>query len=376
MPLSRFLEILRNIAIPVILGIIFLCMLVGLIAFALTPEGLNPVEAIVLRVYLLQNENELNTPAGLDPQRRRFEVMPNDTGQTIGVNLVTEGFINNGTLFARYVQYEGLDDQLRNGVFFLSETMTIPQIAANLTDARPSTVRLTVIEGWRAEQIAALIDQQPLLDFSGADFLADVGASSEIPEAFQARHGIPDDASLEGFLFPATYDIPVEGTVRDFRQQMLNAFDANVTQQMILDAANAGWTTYEIVTIASIVEREAVIPDERPQIASVYINRLSDQDGETGGFLQADPTTQYGLGTAQNWWPVLTVEDYQNNHPYNTYQVIGLPPGPIANPGVSSIRAAIYPADTTFKFFRAACDGSGRHQFTIGFDEHLANACP
>jgi UPF0755 protein len=172
-------------------------------------------------------------------------------------------------------------------------------------------------------------------------------------------------------LFPATYQVPLDGDVLTLRDEMLAAFSANISAAMQRDAQAQNLTMYEVVTLASIVEREAVIADERPQIASVYLNRL-DIDQR----LQADPTTQYGLGQAGNWWPVLTVADYQNVHPYNTYVVDGLPPGPIASPSVSSMRAVIYPAVTPYYFFRAACDGSGLHQFAITFEEHVANACP
>ncbi|MFP4323792.1 MAG: endolytic transglycosylase MltG, partial [Anaerolineales bacterium] len=260
---------------------------------------------------------------------------------------------------------------LRAGTYFISENMTIPQISERLVDPNPVTLRLTVIEGWRMEQIAAWIDQQPLLDYSGNDFLAIVGQGAPLPPDFQSQYDIPSGASLEGFLFPATYQVPLTGDVISLRDAMLDAFARNVSAAMQRDARAQGLTMYEVVTLAAIVEREAVIAEERPQIASVYLNRL-----EIGQRLQADPTTQYGLAGPGDWWPQITVADYQNVHPYNTYVIDGLPPGPIANPSLSSMRAVIYPAVTPYFFFRAACDGSGLHQFAITFEEHVANACP
>lgn len=372
MLLSDLLRLLRYVAIPLILGVCLLCMVFGVIAVALTPPGLNPAEAIVLRVYLLQNETALNTPAGFETEPRRFEVEPTDTANSIGVKLVTQGFISNGTLFARYVQYQGLDTRLRADTFFLTNSLTIPQIAEILTDPTPQTIRLTVIEGWRKEQIAAAIDAQGVYAFTGNDFLALVGEGAPLPPEFQTRHGIPNGASLEGFLYPATYEVGISEPAASLRDQMLNAFDANITATMLRDAVANGWTMYETVTIASIVEREAIIASERPQIASVYLNRLG-----IGQKLDADPTTQYGIGNTRdgNWWPAITVEDYQLQHAYNTYTYTGLPPGPIASPSLSSIRATIYPASTPYFYFRAACDGSGLHQFSVTFEEHLSKGC-
>jgi len=365
-------DLLRYIIFPLVLGGCLLCMVLALAALALTPQGLNPAEAVVLRVYLLQNDALLNTPASADTTPRRFVVEENDTAQTVGVRLVTQGYISNGSLFARYVRYEGLDRQLRAGTFFIYPAMTIPQIAATLTDPRPQSVRLTVIEGWRMEQIAEAINAQALFSFSGNDFLAVVGAGAPLPPDFQTRMGIPSGASLEGFLYPATYEVSLAATAMELRDQMLNAFDQNLSATLLSDANAQGWTVYEVVTLAAIVEREAVLPAERPTIASVYRNRL-----DVGQKLDADPTTQYGIGNTRdgNWWTPLTLQDYQLPHAYNTYTYAGLPPGPIANPSISSIRAVIYPASTSYFYFRAVCDGSGAHDFSLTYEEHLSKGC-
>lgn len=365
--------LLRAFLIPLFLGLLLMCLILTILVVVLTPDHLNPVDAVVLRVYLVTNNDALNTPKGTNPEPRRFVVESTDNARSIGVKLVTQGFISNGTLFQRYVQFEGRDKDLREGTFFLSETMTIPEIVDTLTDPTPTVVRLTVIEGWRIEQIAEAVDELPYIEFSGADFLAVVGAGAPLPPEVQSRYGIPAGVSLEGFLFPATYEIPIDSTAAELRDQMLQAFANNVSDTLVRDASSAGFTMYQVVTLASIVEREAVLPSERPTIASVYLNRL-----EVGQKLDADPTTQYAIGSSRDgsWWPQITVQDYQFDNLYNTYVYPGLPPGPIANPSVSSIRGVIYPADTPYFYFRAACDGSGAHQFSVTFDEHVAKACP
>jgi UPF0755 protein len=151
---------------------------------------------------------------------------------------------------------------------------------------------------------------------------------------------------------------------------MLANFDAKVTAEMRAQATAQGYDLHDVVVLASIVEREAVIADERPTIASVYLNRL-----DVGIKLDADPTIQYALGAAGNWWPQITAEQYASvNSPWNTYLNAGLPPGPIANPGLGSIQAVLNPAQTDFIFFMRDCDADdGSHLFATTEEQHLAN---
>jgi UPF0755 protein len=138
--------------------------------------------------------------------------------------------------------------------------------------------------------------------------------------------------------------------------------------------AQQGLTLHQAVTLASIVEREAVVDDEMPLIASVFINRLT-----FGMQLEADPTVQYALGYDQaggSWWRTpLSAADLSVASDYNTYANFGLPPGPIAAPSLEALRAVAFPASSSFYFFQAGCDGSGRHVFAETYEEHLANNC-
>jgi UPF0755 protein len=201
------------------------------------------------------------------------------------------------------------------------------------------------------------------------------GRGAVVPPEFAARVGLPLGSSLEGFLFPATYTLPADAPADELINRMLQNFNAQVTDQMKADAAKQGLTLYQAVTLASIVEREAVVADERPLIAGLYLNRL-----RKSMTLDADPTVQYPLGNTRDpatWWPQISVDDYRNvNSPYNTYLNPGLPPGPIANPGLSSIRAVIYPQASEYLYFRATCTGDGRHKFAATLAEQQANACP
>jgi UPF0755 protein len=155
----------------------------------------------------------------------------------------------------------------------------------------------------------------------------------------------------------------------------LSNFSIKVDFAMREGFQHQGLSLYQAVTLASIVQREAVVEDEMPLIASVFLNRLAD-----GIKLDSDPTVQYALGyisRQKSWWKnPLTLDDLQVDSPYNTYRNPGLPPGPIANPSLNALLAVAFPAQTPYYYFRAACDGSGRHAFAKTFAEHQANACP
>ncbi|MFN8421084.1 MAG: endolytic transglycosylase MltG [Anaerolineae bacterium] len=299
----------------------------------------------------------------------------------------SNGAITDADLFTAYLRYWGLDSKLQVATYSIRKTLTIPELSQVITNPNGSLVTLRVIEGWRIEQIAEAIDALPELTFRGSDFLALVGAGAaqgSLVQQFVAQNGIPAGRSLEGFLYPATYTIPVCETAPEVVSRFLNAFDANVSNQLRSDIAARNLTMYQVVTMASIIEREAVVDDERPTIASVYWNRYMNSISATPNTaipttLDADPTIQYALGntrTAGNWWPSITQADYRGvQSPYNTYLNRGLPPGPIANPRAASIEAAAYPAQTGYIYFRASCAGDGRHQFATTFEEQVANGC-
>ncbi len=355
---------------------VFACLACsGFGLFAVAGHAPNPhlsaFQSIALRFSLLSGDRALVTAVGGNPTPVKFVVHANDFPATIAANLMTAGLISDAKLFRDYVSFYGIDAKLQAGTYLLNQTQTIPQIAAALTNAGASTVTLQVIEGWRASQIAEAINANSLLGFSGSDFLATISSTVTPPDWFASVVTLPSGASLEGFLFPDTYLLPLNATASDLRDQMLKEFLAKVTPTMRADAAKTGLSVYQIVTLASIVEREAEVADERPLIAGVYLNRLNKPMT-----MDADPTIQYALGKTGAWWPSLTVDDYHNvQSPYNTYLHSGLPPTPIANPGISSINAAIYPRTSPYYYFRASCIADGRHKFAVTFAEQQANGC-
>lgn len=363
---------LRAIIFASILLVFSFFVIAGFLFIISGGDIVNFVQIAALRVSLDARQDDLIRPAGTDDAAIRFTVNPGDSTTVIAQNLLNNGLIIEAELFVNYTRVEGLDTQLEAGTYFLNQTQTIPQIAQLLTDSRSSRIDFTLLEGMRIEEVAQQIDDSGLFGFTGDEFLALVSAGADIPADFAAWVGLPQGASLEGFLFPDTYQFPPDITAIELRDTLLNNFRERTGEELRQDALAQGLTVRDAVNLASIVEREAVWNDEHSLIASVYRNRLAAPMR-----LQADPTVQYGINGARGrWWPAITQADYRNiASPYNTYLNEGLPPGPIASPGLSAIRAATYPAESSYFYFRAKCDRSNYHNFATTYDEHLANGC-
>ena len=327
---------------------------------------------LVLRIQLANRQAELDAPFSGDANPIRFRIAPGAGASAIAAGLFDQALIRDPDLFTDYARVEGYDRRFEAGVYFLNQTQSVRQIAAILTDSSKSFISFRMLEGARIEELIDLIDQNALFDFTGAEFLRLIAAGTDLPTAFVAWAGIPEGASLEGFMFPDTYQLPPDISAAALRDTLLRTFRERVGDTLREAALEQELTLYQVVTLASIVEREAVWRDEHALIASVYRNRLA-----IGMSLEADPTVQYGIhGARGDWWPQITRADYRDViSPYNTYLNQGLPPGPIASPGLSAIQAAVHPEESEYFYFRATCDGSHYHNFAITFDEHLQNAC-
>jgi UPF0755 protein len=365
----------RTVRILILIGLFlgFAIVLCGGIIFILSGgDPLNFAQKTLIQLSLASRQADLNRSVSSDTTPIRFTVTPGDTPRVIAQNLTKSNLILDANLFVDYVRLNDYDRQLEAGTYFLNKAQTLAQIAVALTDSRSSQFQFRILEGWRIEEIAAIIDSNPYFGFSGTDFLNVVGDGAQVDPAFAELVRLPAGGSLEGFLFPDTYQLPAEVNPTMLRDILTDSFLEHVGTQLAQDAASQGLTLHEIVTLASIVQREAVHPDEQPLIASVYRNRLA-----IGQRLEADPTVQYGMGFRDgNWWPRITAANYSDViSPYNTYLNDGLPPGPIANPGIDAIEAVVYPTESNFYYFRADCRSDGYHDFATTFEEHLANGC-
>jgi UPF0755 protein len=296
-----------------------------------------------------------------------FVVQSNESVDSIANRLQDASLIRSPGYFRFRVRLSGLGDNIIAGRYRLDSGMSTSEIIHLLTSkdaALAQEVQVQFIEGWRTEQFA-----EALVDAGVIDSVDDFMAATQDPkwnDDFAFLHTRPSGVALEGYLFPDTYNFRVKSSPDDVIETLLTTFEARVSPNMVADADRLGMTLHQVITIASIVEREAQLPEERPVIASVYYNRIA-----VGMPLQADPTVQYQIGTAANWWPELSPDDLQQNGRYNTYLNPDIPPGPICNPSLASIEAALHPAQTDFLFFVAKGDGS--HAFARTAEEHQRN---
>ena len=282
----------------------------------------------------------------------------------------TEGFIRNAGAFRIYLVYSGLDTTLQAGAFQLSPAWNAVEIARKMQDATPGQVSFRILAGWRLEEIAAAlpvngVDIDPQVFIRAARNPVDLS----LPVEWQPG------TSLEGYLYPDVYTFKRTASVPELLYAFISRFFEQVPPDIFAGFERQGLTRDEGVILASIVEREAVVVDEMPMIASVFLNRLAINQK-----LDSDPTVQYALGYQTGtggWWKnPLSLNDLQIDSSYNTYMYRGLPPGPISNPSLEALQAVAMPAQTPYYYFRAACDNSGRHNFARTFEEQLSNACP
>lgn len=311
-----------------------------------------------------------------------FTVGEEEDVSDVAENLQDAELITYPFYFENAMRLRSLD--LRPGSYNLQVGMSTNQIldtiaiaavpdeneeAAATGPERPAG-EVTFIEGHRIEQNAAVIDA--VIPGGGAEYIEAAYDIEYWRDAYTFLADVPAGGSLEGFLFPSTYPVPGNATVRDVIDYQLTQFQATLTEDILAGWDAQGLTVFEAVTVASIVEREAAVAIERPSIAEVYLNRFND-----GTTLNADPAQQYGIGSAGDWWPVMTGDQLEQSKtlPYDTYNQDGLPPGPIANPGAASLQAVAQPTTDGYMFFITKGDDSGEHRFTFTLAEHEAATC-
>ncbi len=336
---------------------------------------LNPIDRLYLQSQLALGADELSGPAGSGNQPILFEIAPGQSANEIAANLEANGLLANTELFIHYLRYYGLDSRIDAGTFEIDPQLTIPQMATTLTRAHLQDITLNFLEGWRAEEMAEYLSVTQPANIDADEFLALVQRRSSLNlSEYDFLASLPFGASLEGFLYPDAYRIPVDANAQYLVNLMLNNFAEQVTPAMRQSFGAQGLSVYDAVTLASIVQREAIIPEEKPIMVGVFLNRLAKLM-----FLQADPTVQYALGwqsETQTWWKSpLEAADLEVESSYNTYFAGGLPPGPISNPGLASLQAAANPVKSEYLFFVLDCQSelTGAHVFSNTYEEHVAN---
>lgn len=288
---------------------------------------------------------------------RRIEVAEGDGASVIADKLSEADIVKYPWLFRIQSKAGGYDGNFQPGAATVSSGMTYGQILDLLITPNRETARITIPEGYEIKQIAQKLDEAGVVGWQ--DFYA---ALNPADYDYPFLQGLPlRDGVMEGYLFPATYEIPNGMTAHDIIDLMLSAFDSQFTQDCYTRATELGMTVDELITMASIIEREAG-EGEKPKVAGVFYNRRN-----SGMKLQSCATVQYILGERK---PVLSIADTKIDSPYNTYMYPGFPVGPICNPGMESINAALYPEVTDAYYF--VLGKNGEHIFSATYEEHVA----
>lgn len=283
------------------------------------------------------------------------------TLSSIASELEAKGVVKHARAFVIRAESDGYATKFMPGAYTFHQNEPYEELVALLArGVNPPTVKVSIPEGATLKQAGGLVAAT-----GGAITAADyVAAARDDPPPFRLG-GYKSGNTLEGMLFPATYEVIPKVKARGFVAKQLTAFAENFAKVDMSRALKANLTPYDVVIIASMIEREALEPAERPLVAAVIWNRL-----RIDMLLQIDATIQYALGKTK---PVLTYDDLKFDSPYNTYKHPGLPPTPISNPGLAALQAAAAPASVDYLYYVARNDGTGRHYFSKEYAQFLVD---
>ncbi len=292
-----------------------------------------------------------------------FEIKPGEGVRDIAQNLEKARLIKNDLYFNYYIWKTGSREKLQAGKYELRGSMTIPEIAQTLSigEVVPNEIRVTFPEGTSAKDMAEILKKKNL---PGEKFLDVANTGFGVKTAYDFLKNKPEKAGLEGFLFPDTYIFQKDADAESIVSRMLQNFDEKLTKEMRSDIQENNRTIFEIVTMASILEKEVKTSEDMKIASGIFWKRIAD-----GRPLQSCATIAYVLGKEKKQY---SYEDTRTPSPYNTYINKGLPPGPIANPGMNSIRAAIYPTKTDYNYFLSD-PATGKTIYSKTVEEHEAN---
>lgn len=293
-----------------------------------------------------------------------IEVPMGANANSIGLLLKEHGVITYEKAFAKRVKDSAYNGKIKYGTYTITKGMTLDDMIALMSagDTR-ETLKFTIPEGYSVEMIAQKLDSEGIC--SKEDFLLAVQATDYDYDFLDFTQVEGTKYYLQGFLFPATYEIFVGETAHDIVNRMLTAFSQRYTAEIQQKAKELGKSTYEVVTIASIIEREAKLQEERPTISGVIYNRL-----EINMKLQMCPTVLYPLTDGMYDVSQVLYDDLEIESPYNTYKYEGLPVGPICSPGAASLEAAVNPEEHSYLFYHTDDEATGSHIFSETYEEH------
>jgi UPF0755 protein len=294
------------------------------------------------------------TPASDDASERDVRIPPGAGFQAVCEILTEKGMVRQPWRFKLLARLRGLDKQLKAGNYRFSADLSPEELLAALVSGREHLLRLTIPEGYNLKQIAAAVEAA---GFGSADAFLKMVSDPAVVK----RYGLTAK-TLEGYLFPDTYLFPADADQTVIVDSMVKRFQVQFSAKWRKRAKELDMSVHEVVTLASIIEKETGDPRERPLISSVFHNRL-----RKGMRLETDPTVIYGI---KDFDGNLRRRDLRTYTPYNTYKIKGLPPGPIASPGAEALKAALYPAESRYLYFVSRKDTT--HQFSTNIKDHNA----
>ncbi|MBI1922177.1 MAG: endolytic transglycosylase MltG [Geobacter sp.] len=294
----------------------------------------------------------LATAPGIGKVQKLVDFPEGTTLKKVAAGLKQDSLVTSSALFSIYGRVKGAGSHLKAGTYQLDDGMTPPEILRKLVAGDVYVHRFTVPEGYSIYQVAELLEQQ---GFFKKDAFLRQCFNRELLQELKI-----DGRSVEGYLFPSTYDVSPKMDEAGLIREMVGQFGKFYDERFASRVRAIGKTRRQVLTMASIIEKEAMVASERPVISSVFHNRLVKRMP-----LQSDPTAIYSV---RAFGGKVTKQDLENDSPYNTYHVNGLPPGPIGNPSPSAIEAALNPARTAYLYFVARKDGT--HYFTTNLDDH------
>jgi UPF0755 protein len=396
-PLQPVVVLAWFAAVIALLGVL---IVVGFLAFAprlMSWVEQNPgsIEHGIVRDFVMWYQPDALADEPLGGDGRVTVNIPQGSSDTeIARQLADDGVVRSALVFQYWVLQAGREGTLEAGTYDLSPSMRPSQIVAALRNEAGDEVELTFQEGWRLEEVVGYLGSTPLTlnleEFASLVKSPPVDLVSQYPFLADLHR----NRSLEGYLYPDTYRVFANISEREMVELLLNTFQERFTAEIENGIEAEGLSIDQALALASIVEREAVLDEERPLIAGVYLNRINNPDAETVGLLNADPTLQWALATREHrkapvdewgsieWWPVLQVAGRDVELPrrledYQTYRNPGLPPAPIASPRISSIEAVAFAdTDSGYFYFVAGCpngERDGSHYFARTFSEHQQN---
>ena len=365
-PLLRWLVSGRSLLMGVGFGVVIAAVIVGGALIAGTPR-----DALDGDILPSPTPSDVVAP-------QRYILAEGTSADEVGDQLEALGVIRSATQFRVLASLLGLQNRLASGVYTVSPEASTLAILSDLTVSGPvPTVTVTFPEGLRIEEMAEIAQQA---GFGPAEEF--IAAAREVELPLSLAVGLPEGVGPEGYLFPDTYIVPLGSTAAELIALMAETMHLRFSADLREAATLRGLTPHEVLTLASLVEREVSIPRERAVVAGVFLNRIAAFDR-----LGVDATVQYALASADptsveeyGWWKPgdeITLTDLDIDSPYNTRRFPGLPPGPIAGPGLAAIEAVVFAEDTDYYYYvRDARADDGSHCFAITFAEHdNPNSC-